>query len=88
METKKLIAGHLRSIAYEAANRTLRVRFDDGHEVEHAPVGAEMWRRFTTSGSAWSYYRDVIEEEIPGRRVSEAGQTKTRASLDDLFKPH
>jgi len=83
---QKINAGRLRAIGYEAASRILRVEFDDGHVVEHAPVGAEIWRRFSTSGSAWSYYRDVIEEEIPGRRVSGAVVRLGKNPLDDLFK--
>ena len=86
MEMKKISAGRLRAIGYEAEKRTLRVEFDDGHVVEHTPVGLEMWRRFSTSASAWSYYRDVIEEEIPGRGVSGMAANSGKNPLDDLFK--
>jgi hypothetical protein len=46
---------------------------------------AEVWRRLSTSGSAWSYYRDNIEEEFTGRRGTVRPQGKSQ-QLDDLFK--
>lgn len=45
----------------------------------------EIWRRLSTSGAAWSYYRDNIEEEFPGHRVAASPQRKSNP-LDDLFK--
>ena len=86
MEMKKNNAGRLRAIGYDAASRTLRVEWDDGRLLEHSPVGAEMWRRLANAGAAWSYYRDVIEEEIPGRAVSASRGQVNKNALDDLFK--
>jgi hypothetical protein len=63
----------------------LRVEFEDGTAIDYSGVGAETWRRFSTSGSAWSFYRDNIEEEFAGRsgRVQPKGKSQ---ALDDLFK--
>ncbi len=87
MEMKKINAGKLRAIGYDPRERLLRVEFDDGSAVEYSGVGAEVWRRLSTSSSAWSYYRDNIEEEFTGRRGSVRPQGKSQASqaLHDLF---
>lgn len=85
MEMKKINAGKLRAIGYDARERILRVEFDDGSAIDYSGVGAEVWRRFSTSGSAWSYYRDNIEEEFTGRRGRVLGEKKPNL-LDDLFK--
>ena len=85
MEMKKINAGKLRAIGYEPRERILRVEFDDGRAIDYSGVGAEVWRRLSTSGSAWSYYRDNIEEEFSGRegRVQPKGKS---SALDQLFK--
>lgn len=84
MEMKRINAGKLRAIGYEPRERVLRVEFDDGSAIDYAGVGQEVWRRLSTSGAAWSYYRDNIEEEFAGRRGVARSQTKP-AALDDLF---
>lgn len=85
MEMKKINAGKLRAIGYDPRERVLRVEFDDGSAIDYSGVGTETWRRLSTSGSAWSYYRDNIEEEYSGRRGNVRPQGISR-SLDDLFK--
>lgn len=85
MEMKRINAGKLRAIGYDARERQLRVEFDDGTAIDYSGVGAEVWRKLSTSGSAWSYYRDNIEEEFagkPGRVRKEAD----RKALEDLFR--
>ena len=84
MDMKRLNAGKLRAIGYNAQQRILRVEFDDGSAIDYANVGSEVWRRFSTSGSAWSFYRDNIEEEFAGTR-GRAQVTSSRAELDALF---
>jgi len=86
MEMKRINAGKLRAIGYEPRERTLRVEFDDGSAIDYAGVGTEVWRRLSTSGSAWSYYRDNIEEEFSGRRGVARTQEKKPNPLDALFK--
>jgi hypothetical protein len=86
MEMKKINAGKLRAVGYDPRGRILRVEFEDGSAIDYSGVGAEVWRKLSTSGSAWSYYRDNIEEEFAGRR----GTARTKSNLDalnDLFKP-
>ncbi|MBI3283542.1 MAG: KTSC domain-containing protein [Burkholderiales bacterium] len=85
MEMKRINAGKLRAIGYEPRERVLRVEFEDGSAIDYAGVGQEVWRRLSTSGAAWSYYRDNIEEEFTGRRGVARAQTRP-AGLDDLFK--
>ncbi|MEI7432259.1 MAG: KTSC domain-containing protein [Betaproteobacteria bacterium] len=85
MEMKRINSGKLRAIGYEARERTLRVELDDGSMIDYAGVGDEIWRRFSTSGSAWSYYRDVIEEEFSGRSAASSPKNKSNP-LDELFK--
>lgn len=86
MEMKKINAGKLRAIGYDPRERVLRVEFDDGSAIDYSGVGAEVWRRLSTSGAAWSYYRDNIEEEFAGRRGT-AGKKSNLDALNDLFKP-
>ena len=69
MEMKPVNAGKLRAIGYDAASRVLRVEFDDRRLVDYAGVPNETWRRLSTSGSMWSYFRDNIEDEYAARRV-------------------
>lgn len=85
MEMKRINAGKLRAIGYEPRERMLRVEFDDGSAIDYSGVGAEVWRKLSTSGAAWSYYRDNIEEEFSGRRGVVRPQADRKA-LDDLFK--
>ena len=85
MEMKRINSGKLRAIGYDARARVLRVEFADGSVIEHAGVGDEVWRRLSTSGAAWSYYRDNIEEEFSARR-GDAPTLKNSNPLDDLFK--
>ncbi len=69
MEMKKISSGKLRAIGYDSRARVLQVQLDDGTTLQYSGVGEEMWRRLSSSGSAWSYYRDNIEEEFTARRV-------------------
>jgi hypothetical protein len=84
MDMKKISAGKLRAIGYDAQQRILRVEFDDGSAIDYAGVGRELWQRFSSSGSAWSFYRDNIEDEFAGTRGRAQIQAK-RAELDALF---
>jgi hypothetical protein len=82
---EKINAGKLRAIGYDARERILRVELEDGTAIDYSGVGTEVWRRLSTSGSTWSFYRDNIEEEFYGRRsvVKKQGNTQ---QLNDLFK--
>ncbi len=73
MEMKQLSSGKLRAIGYDARARMLQVQLDDGSTLQYSGVGEEVWRRLSTASSAWSYYRDNIEEEFTAKRVSPAG---------------
>jgi hypothetical protein len=84
MDMKRINAGKLRAIGYDARERILRVEFDDGSAIDYSGVGSEVWRRFSTSGAAWSFYRDNIEEEFAGKRGRAQVDSK-RAELDALF---
>ena len=68
-----------------ARQRHLRVEFDDGNAIDYSGVGAEVWRKLSTSGSAWSYYRDNIEEEYTGK-PSRVRRESDRKALEDLFR--
>ena len=84
MEMKRINAGKLRAIGYDARERQLRVEFDDGSAIDYSGVGQEVWRRLSNSGAQWSFYRDNIEEEFTGRRGVARTQAKS-AALDALF---
>ena len=84
MEMKKVNSGKLRAIGYDSRNRILQVQLDDGSTLEYSGVSQGIWDRLRTSGAAWSFYRDNIEEEFTAKRVSghAAGE---KNPLDDLF---
>jgi hypothetical protein len=84
MELKKINAGKLRAIGYDAKERILRVELDGAVAIDYAGVGQEVWRKLATSASPWSYYRDNIEDEFTGRR-GVANTNQNRAALDALF---
>lgn len=84
MEMKKINSGKLRAIGYDARTRLLQVQLDDGSMLQYSDVGDEIWRRLSTSGSAWSYYRDNVEEEFTVKRVS-SNALAGKNPLDDLF---
>lgn len=87
MEMKRITAGKLRAIGYDARERTLRVEFDDGTAIDYAAVGTEVWRKLSTSASPWSYYRDNIEEEFSGRRGrADVDATKKTIDREALMK--
>ena len=89
MEMKRINAGKLRAIGYDARERVLRVEFDDGTAIDYDAVGTETWRKLSSSGSPWSYYRDNIEEEFTGRRgranVDPSKKTIDRETLMKAF---
>ncbi len=85
MEMKRINSGKLRAVGYDPRARTLRVELDNGSVIEHTGVGDEVWRRLSTSGAAWSYYRDNVEEEFSARHVGTSAEKKSNP-LDDLFK--
>lgn len=87
MEMKKINSGRLRAIGYEAPKRLLQVQLDDGSFLQYANVGEEIWRRLSSSGAAWSYYRDNIEDEFTAQRVASSTSLSGSANpLDELFR--
>lgn len=85
MEMKKINSGRLRAIGYDARTRSLRILFDDGSTLQYGGVGEDTWRRFSSSGSAWSFYRDNIEEEFKAARVS-GSVAAGNNPLEELFR--
>jgi hypothetical protein len=85
MEMKKVSSGKLRAIGYDARARSLQVQLDDGSTLRYSGVGEDIWRRLSGSGSAWSYYRDNIEEEFSVQRVSGKAPSNGGNPLDALF---
>lgn len=60
--------GSLRAAGYDERARRLVVELTAG-TYEYAGVSPEVWRRFATASSPWSYFRDNIEEEFAAKRV-------------------
>lgn len=85
MEMKQINSGKLRAIGYDARTRLLQVQLDDGTTLQYSAIGEEAWRRLSSSASAWSYYRDNIEEEFTAKRVSSTSAPPGKNPLDDLF---
>lgn len=84
MEMKPINSGKLRAIGYDARARILQVKLDTGDTVQYSGVGEDLWRRLSSSGAAWSFYRDNIEEEFTVTKVS-ASAAAGKNPLDELF---
>jgi hypothetical protein len=85
MEMTKISSGKLCGIGYDARSRILQIELTDGTMLQYTGVGEDTWRRFKNSSSAWSFYRDNIEEEYSSRRISKSS-TMGKNPLDELFK--
>ncbi len=68
MEMKKVSAANLRAIGYDDKRRVLVVEQSAG-TWEYSNVSPEVWRRFSTSSSIASFFRDTIEEDYQKRRI-------------------
>jgi hypothetical protein len=84
MEMKPINSGKLRAIGYDPRARILQVKFDTGDTLQYSGVGEDLWRRLSSSGAAWSFYRDNIEEEFTAKKVS-ASAPAGKNPLDELF---
>lgn len=84
MEMHKINSGKLRAIGYDARARLLQVQLDNGNTLQYSSVGEDLWRRLSSSGAAWSFYRDNIEEEFTVKQVS-ASASAGKNPLDELF---
>ena len=86
MEMKKLNSGKLRAAGYDARGRILQVQLDNGDTLQYLGVGEDLWLRLGSSASAWSFYRDNIEEEFTVKKVSSQASAG-KNPLDELFGP-
>ena len=68
MEMKRVNAATLRAIGYDPQRRVLIVEQSSG-TYEYANVSAEVWRRFSTSSTMGSFFKDTIEEDYQKRRI-------------------
>jgi hypothetical protein len=68
MQMKRMNGGSLRAAGYDERARKLVVELTSG-TLEYSGVTSEVWRRFSTASSPWSYYRDNIEEEFTSHRI-------------------
>ncbi len=62
----------------------LQVQFGNGSTLQYSGVGEDIWRRLSSSGAAWSFYRDNIEEEFTVKKVSGSAPAG-KNPLDELF---
>ncbi|MEQ1533935.1 MAG: KTSC domain-containing protein [Sideroxydans sp.] len=81
---KTINSGKLCAIGYDARARILQVKLDTGDTMQYSGVGEDLWRRLSSSGAAWSFYRDNIEEEFTAKKVS-ASAPAGKNPLDELF---
>ena len=65
---KKVSGANIRAIGYDDKRRVLVVEQSSG-TYEYANVSAEVWRRFSSSSSLASFFRDTIEEDYQQRRI-------------------
>ncbi|WP_172198002.1 MULTISPECIES: KTSC domain-containing protein [unclassified Niveibacterium] len=69
IERTPIRRGGIKSAGYDRSARVLEIEFDNGSVIQHTGVGDEIARRFLSSGSPASYYRDNIQDEFTQRRV-------------------
>ncbi len=69
MERKKISAGSIRSVGYDARNRMLEVEFSNGGIYQYSGVSEEVHRRFMNVPSPGSYFHDNIEENYSGKKM-------------------
>jgi len=86
MDMQTLNSGKLKAAGYDRSRRVLRISFTDGKTLDYAGVGESLWLRLSQSASPWSFFRDNIEEEFAGERVTLTSDAPKRNPLDDLFK--
>ncbi len=68
MEMKKVSVANIRAIGYDDKRRVLVVELSSG-TFEYVNVSSEVWRRFSTSSSMGSFFKDTIEEDYQKRRI-------------------
>lgn len=85
MEMRRINSGKLHAIGYDLETRILPIQLKDGSTLQYSGVGVDIWRRLSSSGAAWSYYRDNIEEAFASKRVSGSAPA-SKNPLDDLFR--
>jgi len=69
MERKRINSSNIRSVGYDPRNRLLEVEFSNGNIYQYNGVSDEVQRRFLSSTSAGSYFRDNIEENFSAKRI-------------------
>ncbi|HSD38835.1 MAG TPA: KTSC domain-containing protein [Rhodocyclaceae bacterium] len=69
IEHKPIRRGGIKSAGYDRSARILEIEFDTGSVLQYSGVGDEIARRFLSSSSPMSYYKDVIDEEFSQKRV-------------------
>jgi hypothetical protein len=68
MQMKRLSGGSLRAAGYDEREQLLVVELTAG-TFQYTGVSPEIWRRFSTASSPWSFFRDNIEEEFVAKRI-------------------
>ncbi|MGH8671861.1 MAG: KTSC domain-containing protein [Burkholderiales bacterium] len=69
MERKKVNSSTLRSVGYDEKQQILEIEFTGSSIYQYSGVPGEVYRRFMSSPSLVSYYRDNIEEAYNVKRV-------------------
>jgi hypothetical protein len=72
---KTINSGKLRAIGHDARTRILQVKINTGDTLQYSGMGEYLWRRLSSSGAEWSFYRDNIEEEFTAKKVSASAAT-------------
>ncbi len=84
MDMTRISSGKLRAIGYDRKQHILQVQLDDGSTLQYSGIGCDLWDRLRSSGAAWSFYRDNIEEAFPAKHVS-GKPAGNKNPLDGLF---
>jgi hypothetical protein len=69
IERTPIHRGGIKSAGYDRGARILEIEFDNGSLIQHTGVGEEIARRFLSSSSPMSYYKDNVQDEFTQKRV-------------------
>jgi hypothetical protein len=69
MERKRVNAGTIRAVGYDARSQTLEVEFSSGSVIQYSRVSGEVYRRFLAAPTMLSFFRDNIEESYTEHRI-------------------
>ncbi len=70
MERQPVSSSMMRSVGYDPTSETLEVEFNSGAVWQYREVPQEVYEQLISSDSLGSYFRQLIKDQYPERRVT------------------